>query len=271
MAVFASVAGAAAPVSADDGPYRPLLAQSTEGGESERSEADLMMDALTAERGEPPSAGRIKRLVAAASAEARRRKVSAPRLVTYWRDPFADDPNRPIPLRPQVVMAMQLAAARREAAHARAEAAAARVDAAAARAEVVRTRNELAAARGGTRRGGETDRSGCAQPTRVNVAFGAERPTEDESAARRARLRRLAARRARILENALAQNERRETRERRTDRTDQPPAAARDEQTDAATAELTSNDPRGIVIVPINSPPPSAAPPRHAPRATAGR
>jgi hypothetical protein len=230
-----------------------------EESQPERSEADLMMDALTDARVEAPNATQIARLTAEANAESRLQKIAAATAaVRYWRDPFADNPNQAIPLGARVRLSMQLAAARREAAHARAETALARAEAAVARAEVARARAGTLTAR----RAVETERGRCtdvAMTERPSSASSMSAPVDE--VARRERLRRAAAHRARQLKTALAQNERRETAQERSARLDKSAAAgsggadtSHESPPPSAPAAASSSDPRGIVIVPINSP-----------------
>src|ERR1017187_3667640 len=66
------------------------------------SDSDLMFEALKQWRGESPSdSAAVDRLLAAAKRESRRREESIRHgaTSTYWRDPFADDPDQLIPVR----------------------------------------------------------------------------------------------------------------------------------------------------------------------------
>ncbi|MEP6654342.1 MAG: hypothetical protein ABJA82_13350 [Myxococcales bacterium] len=125
---------------------------------SERSESELMLEALTASRGESPNAARIARVVAETTKEVRRKRINEP-LATFWKDPFVDDSEPPALViwrrgRRGGTRAMAGAAedrpgtlpveASREAARARAETAVSRAETAATRAEAARAKAELA-------------------------------------------------------------------------------------------------------------------------------
>ena len=128
---------------------------------AERSESELMLEALTASRGESPNAARIARVVAETTKEVRSKRLSEP-LATFWKDPFVDDSEPPALVisrrgRRGGVRTMSGAAqdstgrtgtlpmaAGREEARARAETAAARAEAATMRAEAARAKVELA-------------------------------------------------------------------------------------------------------------------------------
>jgi colicin import membrane protein len=102
------------------------------------SDSELMLKALTAEHGESPNAARIERASRQARVDALRRR---PIVETTWKDPFAEDPDREIPVRtpaPRKQRGSEGAAMRRELARARAEAAAAEADAAQAKAKSAR-------------------------------------------------------------------------------------------------------------------------------------
>jgi hypothetical protein len=153
----------------DGQPQASALARpaSTDGRPgTERSESDLMLEALTATRGESPNAARIARVVAETAKEVRRKRIEEP-VVTFWKDPFVDDSEPPAMVRlhhgrrgggagarsvagiaedrseAQAVQAESMKA-RREAARARAETAAARAEEAAIRAEAARVKAEQA-------------------------------------------------------------------------------------------------------------------------------
>ena len=113
--------------------------------DSAPSDSDLMFEALKQWRGESSSdSAAVERLLAAAKRESRMRRESIRDGVssTFWRDPFADDPQALIPVRREdrdlLDNLRESSRARAEMVLARAEAAAARADAAAARAEAAR-------------------------------------------------------------------------------------------------------------------------------------
>ena len=160
---------------------------------SERSDSDLMLEALTAERGDTPNAGRIARVVAQTAIETKKNQEKEKAVLpSLWKDPFVDDSVPPAVVRlrggkraPSNVLTtnevlsvassaqsaqsekgpLDLRGARREIARARAEAAAARTDAEVARAEAARVKAELAhqGATDGTARkeGALALRAGC--------------------------------------------------------------------------------------------------------------
>jgi hypothetical protein len=168
----------------------------------ERSDSDLMLEALTAERGDTPNAGRIARVVAQTAMETKKnQEKEKSALPSLWKDPFVDDSVPPAvvklrgrtrgtsaPAENDTTTVASLdrqpldSRARREIARARAEAAAARTDAEVARAEAARVKEELArrAASGGGFAGKEgalAARAGCADsvavPRRALVGRGA--------------------------------------------------------------------------------------------------
>lgn len=113
--------------------------------DSAPSDSDLMFAALKQWRGESSSdSAAVERLLAAAKRESRMRRESIRDGVhaTFWKDPFADDPEALIPVRREdrdlLDNLRESSRARAEMVLARAEAAAARADAAAARAEAAR-------------------------------------------------------------------------------------------------------------------------------------
>jgi hypothetical protein len=146
----------------DDAQLRELLAKlaeaSGEPAPEERTEADLMYEAMLRWNGEPPGSAAIDRALAQSKRDAARAKRATVDKVRrmFWRDPFADDPQRLIPVRQEdrdLLAAYNRktqrsgARERREAreprdevSRLRAELAAAREDAEAARAESARLR-----------------------------------------------------------------------------------------------------------------------------------
>jgi hypothetical protein len=114
---------------------------------AERSETELMLEALVRSDGESPNARRIDRAVAQAKADARRDQIAP---TTVWKDPFAEDPTRPIPVRGRFrsneTKVKELAVVRRELARARAETAVAQADAARAKADAAKAEANAALA-----------------------------------------------------------------------------------------------------------------------------
>jgi hypothetical protein len=147
---------------ADDVQMRELLAKlaaaSGEVEPEERTEADLMYEAMLRWNGEPPGSAAIDRALAQSKKDAARTKRATVEKVRsmFWKDPFADDPHKLIPVRQEdrdLLSAYNRGRHRsevREARHAqeprdevsrlRAALEAAREEAAAARAETARLR-----------------------------------------------------------------------------------------------------------------------------------
>jgi len=248
-------------------------APATPPAAGERTEGDLMFDAINSTRGETPNAAKIARVIADANAEVKRkdevtrkRKVAA--MAAYWKDPFADDPDKLIPIRPR--RGGKDVSANREAARARAETAAARADAAAARAEAAKAKADAAKAEASAaradalaaKREAQSARAGCADPTATRAVAlargaGARERTGNAPPPERDRPRvvRTPARRIHALQVAIAQSE-------HADKPAPPsPPSAPAEEPAPPPPSARSTDPRGIVIVPINTAP--AAPAAH--------
>src|SRR5262245_4644758 len=90
---------------ADDAQMRDLLsklaAASGEVEPEERTEADLMYEAMLRWNGEPPGSAAIDRALEKskqAAAKTKRATVEKVRKM-FWKDPFADDPGKLIPIR----------------------------------------------------------------------------------------------------------------------------------------------------------------------------
>jgi len=243
-----------------------------EDGDSAPSDSDLMFEALQQWRGESPSdSAAVDRLLAAAKRESRRRQASIRRgaTSTYFRDPFADDPEALIPVRKEDRDLLDnLRAGSRASADvvaARAEAAAARSDAAAARADAERAerradRAEALAARRETRAG----EAGCAdtgdrdQGSARQAADALDSTPSQESASvppsarrvRRVRSHRRQSHDVSALGGAIAGAE----GARPSGTQEQlPPAGADDSPTGGPPAGWTSADSRGILVVPIEA------------------
>lgn len=165
-------------------PPRPT----SDGAAETPGETELMLKALTAERGESPNARRIDRATAQARAEAQRKRASMATIATVWKDPFAEDPDREVPVRmsaPHRQRGNEVTAVRRELARARAETAAAQATAAAAQAEAAQAkansaRAEAMAARVqamAARHEAAAARAECTEPDKTKHAAGrAHRP-----------------------------------------------------------------------------------------------
>ena len=66
------------------------------GSSSDRTDSELMLEALKASGVESPNAHRIDRVVDEIRAETKRKMSASP---AVWKDPFAEDPERAIPVR----------------------------------------------------------------------------------------------------------------------------------------------------------------------------
>jgi hypothetical protein len=153
--------------------------------DSAPSDSDLMFEALKQWRGESSSdSAAVERLLAAAKRESRMRRESIRDGVaaTFWRDPFADDPQALIPVRREdrdlLDNLREASRARAEMVVARAEAAAARADTVAARAEAARAGRAAARADAlAARRRAAAAQAGCADP-RVRREYDAGRTVD---------------------------------------------------------------------------------------------
>jgi len=146
----------------DEAQMRELLAKlaaaSGEPAPEERTDADLMYEAMLRWNGEPPGSAAIDRALAQSKKDAATMKrVTVEKVRTmFWKDPFAPEPHKLIPVRQEdrdllaaynrgrqrseVRESRQAREPRDEVSRLRAEVAAAREEAAAARAENVRLR-----------------------------------------------------------------------------------------------------------------------------------
>jgi len=90
---------------ADEAQMRELLAKlaaaAGEPAPEERTDADLMYEAMLRWNGEPPGSAAIDRLLDQSKKEAARTKRATVEKVRhmFWKDPFADNPHRLIPVR----------------------------------------------------------------------------------------------------------------------------------------------------------------------------
>ncbi len=229
---------------------------------------DRLRAALAAVQDDPRSAARIQRLIAQAAAEARRNKALGER-VWYWRDPFSENPRQPIVLSLEVQLEMQVWQARQEAARAHMASNSARLEAAAAHAEAARARVEAARAEEAASKGrpfiarpdnrsmrGIDERALLAPPRRANPPLSRQVDADTDEAA----VRKRSARRAAVSKTALARNEAAGSsgnhhRDIGAARAVAAPVPAATDSEEPATDPATwrSSDPRGIVIVPINT------------------
>jgi hypothetical protein len=226
---------------------------------------DRLREALAAAQDDPRSAAKIQRLIAQAAEEARRNRTLGER-VWYWRDPFSEHPRRPIVLSLEVQLEMQLWQARQELARAHVASISARVEAAAAHVEAARARVEAARVDGTTGRArpslarqdnrsmrGIDEEALLAPPRRAGPAVAGEGDSDGPA------VRRRPARRATAPKTALARNEaagspgnrHRDIGAAAAVAAPVPATDSEEPRTDPAT--WRSADPRGIVIVPINT------------------
>jgi hypothetical protein len=217
-----------------------LAAASAEAAPEEKTDADLMYEAMVRWNGEPAGSAAIDRLLVQSGKDAERAKRATQERIRamFWRDPFSDDPHRLIPVRQQdrELLASYGQKPRRRGAAAggdsevsrlRAELAAARADAEAARAEAARVRGQTESAM-------TTEKAGCYADESANV-----------SVAKRVR--------------------RRSSRAQSRHRSQPPPVAvaaapAREEKPTPTSTRppWTVGGPNGIIVVPLESPPPPA-------------
>jgi trimeric autotransporter adhesin len=171
------------------------------GAQQQRTDTELMFDAVNKWRGESPSSAKIERISAEARADARaeaKRQKALLSVAPIWKDPFAEDPDRPIPVRMNMSKQKELVVARRELARARADAASAQADAAKARADAakananaarteamaalaqaVAAKHEAVAARNAC--GAEPERHGSAARAAASAASAASSQSASES------------------------------------------------------------------------------------------
>jgi hypothetical protein len=259
-------APAPAPAADDEPPARARSARVLD-----HEAGDRLREALAAAQDDPRSAGRIQRLIAQAASEARRNRALGER-VWYWRDPFSENPRQPIVLSLEVQLEMQLWQARQEAARAHMASNSARIEAAAAHAEAARARVEALRAEGATGRGrsavarqesramrGIDEQALLAPPRRPSPA--AARDGDSDEAA----VRKRSARRAAAAKSALARNEAAGAPSNRhhdigaTRGVAAVPSVSDSEEPATDPATWRSSDPRGIVVVPINTTAPTAS------------
>jgi hypothetical protein len=236
-------------------------------GDSAPSDSDLMFEAMKQWRGESSSdSAAVERLLAAAKRESRRRRESILHGATsaFFRDPFADDPEKLIPVRREdrdlLDNLREGSRARAEMLLARNEAAAARADADAAKAEAARAEKLAARAEAlAAKRQAAATQDGCLAPAeREDVADGRTdadgSSTPDESAggppvrhARRVRSHRRPSGETAAIGQPIAGAE----RDRSSMPPDHPAPASVDESTNRPPTGWTSADSRGILVVPI--------------------
>jgi hypothetical protein len=257
-----------------------LLAQIAAAAESEpqaRTDADLMYDALKKWRGEPPDSAKIDRVVAQSQKESdRNRKVTREKIkAMFWKDPFSEDPRRLIPVRkvdrdllatrapfsrargdadaeadaPRARSSHNRGDGSGEVARLRSELAAARADMAEARSEISRLRGELSRAQASVDDSGERGEARFAGESHVRrqASNGHARHLADRSEGLGTDGPRPQRRHKALGPTVLI--------------TTTPAAvpAAAPEIAPLPPADAHSSDPRGIIVVPIESPVPPRA------------
>jgi hypothetical protein len=91
--------------SADEAQVRELLSKLAAAAgvpePEERTDADLMYEAMLRWNGEPPGSAAVDRLIDSSKKEAARTKKATQEKIRkmFWKDPFADDPSKLIPVR----------------------------------------------------------------------------------------------------------------------------------------------------------------------------
>ena len=227
-----------------------LAAASAEAAPEERTDADLMYDAMKQWRGEPREGAAVDRTLAQSKRDAAHdRRVFEQKLhAMFWKDPFSkelvavrkEDRDLLTGYADRHPSGSRDAGGTGEVARLRAEVTEARADAAAARAEAARLRSQLGDHEGEVASADTGDGAGCvaAPPrharqhhTHPRQAFEAwNSPAEAPSRSRRHAAKPVARIAAPPAPPAEA-----------------PPAAQ-------APAGWQSSDPRGIIVVPINGP-----------------
>jgi len=225
-----------------------------EGGNSGPSDSDLMFEALKQWRGEPSSdSAAVERLLAAAKRESRQRREAIRHGATssFFRDPFADNPNKLIPVRREdrdlLDNLREGSRARAEMLLARAEASRARADATAARAEAARAERLAARADAlAAERQAVADQTGCSE-TRSSQASAPVDASEEILASHRMRSHRHPAHRAATLASSGGGEG-----VSRSAPVDEPQPVSADAPA-RPPAGWTSADSRGILVVPIEA------------------
>jgi hypothetical protein len=242
-----------------------LLEQIAAAAEAEPqapTDADLMYEAVRQWRGEPPGSATIDRVVAQSKREADRNRRALREKIhaLFWKDPFADDPGRLIPVRKEDrdLLAAHPAPTRArrersdrasdrstdgEVSRLRAELAAARADAAAARAEAEHAREETAHAEAMAARAECVADDGGAAVRRARRHGGGGGGHAHHDAERVDALGAIATR-----------SDRRRSSSSRTLATIAPAPPPAEPIVSAPPPGWRSSDPRGIIVVPIETP-----------------
>jgi len=224
-----------------------LAAAAAEAPPEEKTDGDLMYEAMRQWRGEPRGSAAVSRVLAESEREQKERKAAEAKLKTmFFKDPFAENPNVLIPVRKidrQLLAAYEArhdidrsSASPEEVSHLRSQLAQARADAAAARAEASRLRGELA-------RGGDSTDGECVAGARAHSRVHGSRPLASID---------------HVSDWAEPAPERRHHRVKPRAATAAPVAAAPPPPVESVPATppagWQSSDPRGIIVVPIETP-----------------
>ena len=229
---------------ADEAQMRELLASlaaaSGQPVQEERTDADLMYEAMLLWNGEPPDSAAIDRALANSKRDAAKVKRATTEKIRrmFWKDPFSDQPQKLIPVRQEdrdILAAYERKAQqsetrdpREEVSHLRTELATARAEAATARAEAARVRRRA------ERMVSQSQRQGCFADASSNAEARMRRRTGEGPSPHHAD-------RAKT-QIALATT----TRGERYQSPAPPPA-------------VTAPPAHGIIVVPLESPPPITA------------
>jgi hypothetical protein len=261
----------------DTAQEQALLAQIAAAAEAEpqaRTDADLMYDALKKWRGEPPDSAKIDRVVAQSQKDSdHNRKITREKIkAMFWKDPFSEEPHKLIPVRREDrdLLATRAGFSRArgdadgdadaprarssrgrgegEVSRLRSELAAARADVAEARTEISRLRGELSRAQSSLDDPSERGEARFAGEGHVHrqASNGHARHLADRSESLGADGPRPQRRHKALGPTVLI--------------TAAPAAAAPEAAPEVAPlppADARSNDPRGIIVVPIDTPAPA--------------
>jgi hypothetical protein len=217
----------------------------------ERSDADLMYEAMRQWRGEPRGSAAVNKVIAESKKDhVERKQLEAKARTLFFKDPFAEDPSELIPVRKVDRMLLANYEARHdidrssrgsdEVSHLRDQLAQARADAAAAHAEASRLRTELAHA-GSDKGDGEcvAMASHPSSPSRVHGSHPMLSNDRDPDSIEPTPVRHHHRAKPHAAADAAASIA--------------PPATSADAPV-TAPAGWQSSDPRGIIVVPIDAP-----------------
>jgi hypothetical protein len=232
-----------------------LAAAAAEAPKEQRTDADLMYDAMRQWRGEPRGTAAVNKVIAESKKDhAERKDLESKAKTLFFKDPFADDPSELIPVRKVDRMLLANYEARHdidrtsrgsdEVSRLRDQLAQARADAAAAHAEASRLRTELARA-GSDKGDGEcvalASHPSTSHPQRVHGSRPMQSNDRDSD----------------LVEAAAAPVVRHHHRAKPRPAPEAVAAAAPAQPEvapDTAPAGWQSSDPRGIIVVPIDTP-----------------